>query len=328
MLTLVVAIRAYTSLNNCFNSDDFYLQENIINSTVDRINFDVITGWVNVEFHEGSEIEIRLYDKFRSFNRIDKRTIQSSIILNKTVVNINSESPAFNFYTCQHAYIEILIPISYPTPIAISGAVKTGYVTIHGTNGISLASIDIVVEAGKVEIDEVAAKSIFVSSDLGCLSVKHSIASSDIKLLVNTGSIRTKDIITKDLQAVARYGRSVHKDIVADKVHVETKWGYSTVKDSSPLSSKQNLDVITEYGNNIVLIGSPKINFNIGTKRGYMVVDYENDLWNCKVHNSSLNILNGECATIEKSAHDQYSHISLKSTYGISNLVVDSFEDD
>jgi len=329
MLFAAVSIRVYSSLNNCFNSESYILQESVINSTINMIQFNVITGFVHIEFHEGSDIEVRLYDRFRSYDRIDRNTIVSGISVNNSVVNIHSESPAFSFYTCQHASVEILIPSSYPTPISISGLVNTGLVKIKGTDGVSLSSVDVTVLAGKVEINEVVAKSIFVSSDLGYVKVKHSIASNDIKLLVKTGSIKTKDLITKDLQAVTQYGGSVHYDVVADKVHVETKWGYSSVIESSPLSSEQKIDIITEYGNNLLVVSSPKVDFKINTKRGYMVVDYENEIWDCKVHNYTSSILNGQCSPAETTSKQESSHsqINLKSTYGNSNLVIDTEEE-
>jgi len=328
LLVLAVSIRAYSSLNNCFHSESYLLQESIINTTVNRIQFSVITGFVHIEFHEGSNIEVRLYDRFRSYDRIDKSTIVSSIKQTNGSILIHSESPAFNFYSCQHASVEILIPASYSSPIAISGFVNTGMVKIKGEDGVSLSNIDIIVQAGKVDIHEVVAKSISVSSDLGCVTVKHSISSSDIKLLVKTGSIKTHDLITKDLQAVTQYGRSIHHDIVADKVHVETKWGYSHVYESSPLSAEQKIELITEYGNNLLYISSPKVDFNLDTIRGYMVVDYEDQLWDCKVKNFTHSLLNGQCTPSHTSDSNTHSKISLKTTYGSSNLVIDSEEEE
>jgi hypothetical protein len=300
------------------------LQESSINSSVNKIQFDVVTGIVNIDFHAGSDIKVRLYDRFRSYDRIDRSTIQSSVSVNNGVVFIQSESPAFNLQTCQHASIENLITTNLRTPVAIAGVVNTGYVKIQGVDGTSLSSVELVVQAGKVELDEVVAKSIYVSSNIGCLNVKHSIASNYIKLLLQTGSIRTHDIITKDLQAVTQYGRSLHNGIVADKVHVETKWGYNYVVESSPLSNEQTIDVITEYGSNLLYVSSPKVDFKLNTKKGYLVVDYENENWECAVLNATISILNGKCSTLEKSSVDSSrSQITLKSTYGTSNLIVD-----
>jgi hypothetical protein len=279
MLVVVISFRAHSSFKNCFHGESYILQESSINSSVNKIQFDVITGFVNIDFHDESDIKVRLYDRFRSYDRIDRSTIQSSVSVNNGVVFIQSESPAFNFHTCQHASIEILIPSSLRTPIAIAGVVNTGYVKIQGADGASLSSVELVVQAGKVDLDEVVAKSIYVSSSIGCLNVKHSIASNYIKLLVQTGSVRTHDIITKDLQAVTQYGRSLHNGIVADKVHVETKWGYNYVVESSPLSNEQTIDVITEYGSNLLYVSSPKVDFKLNTKKGYLVVDYENENW-------------------------------------------------
>jgi hypothetical protein len=322
MLTLVITFRAYSSFNNCFHGESYILQESV-NSNVSKIQFDVITGLVHIDFHEGSDVIVRLYDRFRSFDAIDRRTIQSNISVLNGVVNIKSESPAFNFHTCQHASVEILIPSSLSNPIAISGIVNTGYVKIHGADGASLSTVELVVQAGKVDLKEIVAKDIYVSSSVGCLNVKHSIASNSIKLLVQTGSIRTHDIITKDLQAVTQYGRSLHDGVVADKVHVETKWGYNYVVETSPLSNEQKIDVITEYGSNLLYVSSPKVDFKLNTKKGYMVVDYENESWECKVHNATVSILNGKCSTLEKSDSNSHSEITIKSTYGTSNLIID-----
>jgi len=323
MLTLAVTFRVHSSMQNCFNGDSYILQESVINASVNKIQFDVITGFVDINFHDGSDVIVRLYDRFRSYDSIDRNTIQSNISVVSGVVFIRSESPAFNFYTCQHASIEVLIPSSLRNPIAISGVVNTGYVKIQGADGVSLSSVELVVQAGKVDLDEVVAKSIYVSSNIGCLNVKHSIATNYIKLLVQTGSVITHDIITKDLQAVTQYGGSVHNGIVADKVHVETKWGYNYVIESSPLSNEQKIDIITEYGSNLLYVSSPKVDFKLNTRKGYMVVDYENENWECKVHNSTMSILNGKCSTLEKSDSNSRSEITIKSTYGTSNLIID-----
>jgi len=287
----------------------------------------VITGIVSVEFHDQADFIVRMYDRAREHSPVDLNTFNSSIMKVKNTLNIVSEAPAFDFHHCQHSNIEILIPKTYQK-VSFSGFIKTGSISFFAENIANVGSIEIAVEAGFISVEQINAQSISLSTEFGVIEVAETVASNSMKLLANTGSIRTYDVITKDLQAVTKYGRSLHYDVVSDKILVDTKWGYSRIFEASSFTSNQDITMKTEYGKTMLMLNNPHINFSVGAKKGDMVVEFENDLWKCAVTSKNVTIVNGKCNSIENTKDNSKVNVNLSTKYGVSYLLVDSIEDE
>jgi len=251
-------------------------------------------------------------------------TMSSNVLMDKGLVKITSESPAFNFVSCQHANIEIFIPKNYPKAISFTGYVKTGLVYFYGEHTLPVGSVDIVVEAGYIKVLHLNSQALSLSTEIGAIIVKDTIAAVGMKLTTHTGSIETRDVVTKNLIAETKYGRSIHQGVIADNANVHTNWGYSSVKDILSFEKLQNINIKTGYGESTLITNNPHVNFTIASKRGEMVLDFEEDSYNCKIFSNSTKVLlNGKCHVLDSNAPGNKAKISVETDYGISKLVVD-----
>jgi hypothetical protein len=328
IVTIAVTLKVYKNYKQCFHSKHYVMKETAFKETdIHRIDFNVITGKVNIEFYDEPEVLIRVYDKYRKEDLIDMNTIASQISLEKGFVKITSESPAFNFVSCQHANIEVFIPKKYPKAISFTGFVKTGLVYFHGEHTIPVGTVDIVVEAGYIKVKELNTQALSLSTEIGAIKVRDTISAIGMKLNAHTGSIDTKEIVTKDFIAITKYGRSIHSGIIADNVNVNTNWGYSSVKDILSFEKIQNVNVKTGYGKASLILNNPHLNFTLSSKRGQMELDFEEDNYLCKIFsNSTKLVLNGKCNILQNNAPINRAKISVETDYGVSKLVVEEKE--
>lgn len=327
ILVITMSVKAYSNFNDCFDSDKYKLREVVYKeNNIQNIHLNVITGIVSVEFHDQGDFIVRMYDRAREHSHVDLNTFNSSIMKVKNTINIESQAPAFDFRHCQHSNIEILIPKTYQK-VSFSGFIKTGSLTFSAENIANVGAIDVAVEAGFITVDQISAQTISLSTELGVIEISETVATQSMKLLVNTGSIRTYDVITKDLQAVTKYGQSLHYDVVSDKIFVDTKWGYSRIFEASSFTSNQDIKMRTEYGKTTLVLNNPHVNFSVGATKGDMVVEFENELWKCAVTSKNTTTVNGKCNSIENTKDNSKVNVNLRTKYGVSFLLVDYIDE-
>jgi len=328
IIFLSVSVRVYMNMKQCFHSrDNIYKESSIVDKHVNQIHFDVVSGIVNVGFHNKPNIFIRVWDNARSKEHLEANSFDSGVSINNTVIMIRSVTSAFNFNSCKHAKIEIFIPNSYHQLIAITGTVKLGWVNING-NGSALGNVEVKVEVGKLSIEQVSVSShLNLNTDLGLIKVWGVAATESAAIHSHTGIIRTYDVITKNFQTTSQFGCSKHSNLIADVVKLDTKFGFATVDSIYPNLVETELSMKTEYGRSELYLDSSEVNFKMGTTKGNMIVDYEGDEWVCKV-DSSISLMSGKCTSIEKMSTKSLVNIDINTKYGTSFIVVDYEDDD
>jgi len=291
---------------------------------VHRVDFNVITGYVNIGFHDKSHIKIRHFDRFKRGHVFDAKAAHSSVSIQNGIISILSENSAFDYSSCQHASVDILIPRKYSHAISFTGVVKTGAVFIEGERTVPVGAVDIIVEAGYIKADNLNALALSLSSEIGIIKVKDILSASGVKLNVQTGSIKSKQIVAKTFNANVKYGLSRHKDLTADVVNVETNMGYSSVQDVSSFEKLQNVSVKTVYGKSVLLLNNPHVNFSMSNKKGNLLIDYQQNDYICKVFlNKTVNVLGGRCSTLSQKATENQAYISIDTDYGNSEINMD-----
>jgi len=323
--SLIVTLKVYHDVKECVHPSLFEMKENVFKEdNVHRIDFNVISGYVNIGFHDKPHITIRHFDRFKKGHVFDARTANSEVTIKNGVISILSENSAFDYSSCQHSSVDINVPRKYSHAITFTGVVKTGAVFIDGERTVPLGAIDIIVEAGLIKANNLNAMAISLSSDIGYIKVEDTLAASGVKLNVYTGSIKSKHIVTKTFNANVKYGLSHHKDLTADKVIVETILGYSTLLDVSSFEKVQNVSVKTVYGQSLLLLNNPNVNFSMSNKKGNSLIDYKEHEYKCNVFlNKTVNVLGGRCNTNSKKATENNVYISVDTTYGNSNINMD-----
>jgi hypothetical protein len=253
----------------------------------------------------------------------------SKISFSKGLVSIVSESPAFNYFSCQHAQIEIFIPKNYPKAISFTGLVKTGAVYFHGERTVAVGSVDIVVEAGYIKAKHINAKALSLSTEVGAIKVKDVLSSVAVKLNTFVGFVKSKEIVTKNFHANTKYGGSIHKYVIADNILIDTHWGYSSVVDTLSFDKVQKIEIKTGYGKSFLLLNNPHLNFTLTSKKGDRIVEYEDKDYICNtITNVNHPVLSGKCNNVHKNAPINKAVISMDTEYGVSNLVVDNYENE
>jgi len=322
-----MTIKVYHNLNECFHSKNFVQNQSIFTDTnIQQIDFNVITGFVHVSFHDKPEIKVVVRERFRTKGLMDMKSFSSGVRLNNGIVSVTSEGPAFDLKSCQHANIEIYVPKKYPHPISFTGVVKTGYISMDGDYSVPIGFFDVIVEAGCVKVKNLNAQSVRLSANVGYVCMKDSIAVVGAKLDVLVGSIKTREIVTKDFIAIAKYGYSRHSDIIADNININTEWGYSSVIDAISFSPLQNININTGYGKSFLMTSNPHLNFTLENKRGQNVVVYEDDHFACNGEKSKSNahLLNGKCKGLHlKKETKNVAIATMNTAYGSSSLLVD-----
>jgi hypothetical protein len=327
IISVTLFFSLYVKVNRCFSTDGLKHKELIThNTSIKNIHLNVVSGIVYIDYHESSEIIVKIYEKYRANTDIDHSQSISNISLAPHGIFITSESPAFNFESCQHASIQISIPRNYPQKISITGLIKTGSVSIVSDKFIELGPVDISVEVGYIAVNQLNAQSVYLSTDLGMIEVYDSVARS-VKLSAHTGSIRTFDIVTKNLEAVTKYGSSTHKNVVSDKILVDTKWGYSKIKKAYAFTTAQEITMRTEYGKSTLKLKTQQtnLNFTLGKKNGNIVVKNQNEenLTCQTAYNRNHSVLIGHCVSDVKDSKKSgvhKVHINLDTKYGASHL--------
>jgi hypothetical protein len=226
--------------------------------------------------------------------------------------------------------LKILIPRNYPHAIAITGLVKVGSIKITGDIAKTLGNIDVVVELGYIQARNILSPSVTLTTEVGVIRAYSSII-QNVKLLAHTGSIETDDLLSHNVHSVVQYGCSKHFSLTADNVKVDTKFGFSKVVEPSTLGKELDLTINTEYGNSLLLIDSDKITFDLGTTKGNMVVEYEDETFLCTMNNETSPVhVNGKCSVVSATKENEISStkIHLNTKYGTSALVVDHFDEE
>jgi len=324
-VSLIVTLKVYREVKECVHPSLFEMKETVFSeNNVHRIDFNVISGYVNIKYHEKPHITIRHFDRFKRGHVFDAKTAHSAVSIHNGLISILSENSAFDFSSCQHSSVDILIPTAYSRAISFTGVVKTGAVFIEGDRTIPAGAIDIIVEAGYIKADNLNALALSLSSEVGIIKVKDALSASGVKLNVQTGSIKSKNIVTKTFNANVKYGLSSHKDLTADTVNVETTLGYSTIKDVSSFEKLQNITIKTVYGKSLLLLENPHVNFQLSNKKGNLLIDYKENDYKCNVFlNKTVNVLGGKCNTFSEKATDNQAYISIDTTYGNSEITMD-----
>jgi hypothetical protein len=283
---------------------------------------------VNVAFHNKSDIFIRVWDNARSKEFLDANSFESGVSINNTVIMIRSVTSAFNFRSCKHAKIEVFIPNNYHQVLSITGSVKLGWVHIDG-NGRALGNVDIKVEIGKLVIEHASVSShLNLNNELGFIKVWDIAATESAAIQSHTGIVRTYDVITKNFLSTSQFGCSHHVNLNANNVKMDTKFGFNTLDSIYPNDVVASfLEMKTEYGRSALYLDSSEVNFKMGTTKGNLAVEYEDDDWVCKLE-SSTHLMSGRCTSIEKLATKSLVTIDMNTKYGTSFIVVNHEEED
>jgi len=312
-------------VKGCVHPVLFEMKETVFTEdNVHRIDFNVISGYVNIGFHDKPHITIRHFDRFKKGHVFDAKNAHSAVTIKNGLINILSENSAFDFSSCQHSSVDVLIPRKYSRPISFTGVVKTGAVFIEGERSIPVGAIDVIVEAGYIKADHLNALALSLSSEIGIIKVKDTLSASGVKLSVQTGSIKSKQIVTKTFSANVKYGLSRHKDLTADFIDVETNMGYTSVKDVSSFEKIHNITVKTVYGKSLLLLNNPHVAFTMSNKKGNVLIDYKQEEYKCNVFlNKTVNVLGGRCNNYSQKATENQAYVSIDTTYGNSEINMD-----
>jgi hypothetical protein len=323
--SLIVTLKVYHDVKECVHPSLFEMKEKVFSeNNVYRIDFNVISGYVNIGFHDEPHITIRHFDRFKRGHVFDAKTANSEVSIKSGIIFILSESTAFEYSSCQHSSVDIIIPRKYSRAITFTGIVKTGAVFIEGERTVPLGAIDIIVEAGLIKAHNLNVIALSLSSEVGIIKVEDTLAATGVKLNVNTGSINSKHIVTKTFKSNVKYGLSHHKDLTAEIVNIETNVGYSTVYDVSSFEKLQNVSIKTVYGQSLMTLNNPNVNFEMSNKKGNLLIDYLENDYKCSVFlNKTVNVLGGKCNTHSKKATENQLYISVDTTYGNSNINMD-----
>jgi len=317
ILVFSVSIKVYNNLHQCFHSkENIYKESSIVDKHINHIQFNVVSGFVYVDFHNRSDIFIRVWDNARTRDHVDSNTFDSGVSINNTSVVIHSVTPAFNFRSCQHAKIEISIPKNYPTALSMSGIIKVGMFHIEGKDQF-LDNVDINVEVGKIDVVHLVANTLSLTSEIGFTRARKVWTLQSTKIQSHTGIIRTSDVITNSFKSVTQFGCSKHNDLSAENAKIETRFGFTSVIKAT--GKHLDLSLNTEYGKSFVLIDSTNVTFNLGTTKGKMKVKYEEEKMNCKVDKSVLTAMKGSC---DVKAGESNVKVDIDTKYGKAALVV------
>jgi len=296
---------------------------------INQIQINVVTGFVHVEFEERSDIFIRVWDNSRSRAHVNSDTFDSGVAINNTSIIVHSVTPAFNCHSCHHAKIEIFIPIGYPQELLISGNVKVGMVHINGKqNGKNkFVNIDVNVELGKIVVEDLLSNSLSLTSEIGLIEV-YDVIAQNINIQSHTAIIRTYGLSTKNFRTNTRFGCSKHYDLNAEVANLNTRFGFSSVVNPNPLMKDLDIHMNTEYGKAQIVLDSPSVTFNLGTTKGQMTVEYEDEVWICNVTKSSHSLINGQCNALVPPKSKNLIKLDINTKYGSSNMIVDHIEED
>jgi hypothetical protein len=321
---LLVTAKVYHDVKSCVSPANFEMKEIVFKEeNVHRVDFNVISGYVNIMFHDKAHIAIHHFDRFKKGHVFDPKTAQSTVTINNGLISIVSESTAFDLSSCQHSSVDIIIPKKYKA-ISFTGTVKTGAVYINGDRSVPVGSVDIIVEAGLIKANHLNSLALSLSSEVGIIDVKDTLSASGIKLNVHTGSIKSERTVTKTFNANVKYGLSHHKDLIADVVIVETNLGYSSVGDVSSFEKLQNVSVKTVYGKSLLLLNNPHVNFHLSHKKGNLLIDYKENEYKCNVFlNKTESVLGGSCSVLSRNAPVNQAFVTIDTLYGNSQIVMD-----
>jgi hypothetical protein len=333
ILLLSFSLKFYANINQCLHPKSMDSKTAVFNeNNIEQINFQVVSGMVNILFHDNPHISVTLLSKYRDGSFIDKRTVSSSMKVTDGVLNIVHESPAFDFTTCQHAAIQILVPKKYSKSISLTGVIKAGILSIDGDSMSNIGNIDVVVEVGKILIERISAKNISLTSEIGLIKVYDTMTSGSLNVNAHVGFFKSIDLVVRQFISDIKFGGSCHTNIVSDKVVIDTKYGYSRVAGVSSLSlvnENFNVDISTHYGKSTLFLENDQVDFSIGNKRGVIDLEYEDNEYKCGVVSKTGTGMKGTCKDIEliKDSKSK-AHINVNTDYGNSLIHVESLEQD
>jgi hypothetical protein len=288
-------------------------------SNVKEIQFNVVTGSVIFGVHDGDNIVVNLYTSAREAVLLDD--IDAKVHVKDHVLYIESKSPAFDYDTCQYAYIEVLFPedITKQTEVSISGKMTAGYV---GASILSnLGHVAINVSLGVVEMEGLNAESLTIEAGLGYIWAGSIWTSSNSLFTVGTGSINTQFISSPVFKSEIEYGCNWNTDITANDASVKTAYGYSTLLRPSHFTggSDQVVKVHTHYGKSIATYQNVyNLDFHISNGHGQSTIVFDNQ--ECALEESEKeNVLVGTCPS--EVSLSQTSSIKVNTCFGESILV-------
>jgi len=325
IFVLIFSLQTYLSLHQCFDSKENVLKEETFHiSHIRNIHFDIVSGFVEVYFHNASTIDVKLWDKSRSALHRDAHTFDSGIKAINSTLNIYSYSPAFNFKSCHHASVEIYIPNAHRRVFSLSGNVKLGSVQIEGTmysypGKRSFSNIDITVEMGTIDVNHaILSDSLTLKTDFGSIDVSDIFVNQTVKLQTHTGSISSSLVETKNFNAITQIGCSIHRSLMADTMNVDTKFGYSNVKFPEHLGKEGHISISTEYGKSKLIMGAlVNTDFDVSTTKGKETVKNEKCIFYLPI---AMSPNYGLCNITEENA--KFSKVVMKTTYGNAELVL------
>jgi len=329
-----VSVHVYMNMKQCLHSkENVYRESVIVNGNINKIDFNIISGIVNIRFHNSSNILVKVWDNARSRSYVDQNTFDSGVTLKDSTISIHSITPAFDLKSCIHAKVEVFIPFNHPQQISLTGIVKAGMVHIQGKKG-KLGKVDITVEMGRVDIENIEAQSLSVLTDLGSISVDVAIISQNVRLQAHTGGIKTFGIISNTFHSLAQFGYTLHYHLKALNSVVNTKFGFSkVVRSSIDISVPENvhsntineneLSMKTEYGRSILHLKSQNVDFQLLNTKGHMLVEYEDEFTCTLANNTSLTQMIGKCTPKIEHFIKSTTKVVIETKYGESNLVVE-----
>jgi uncharacterized protein YqhQ len=80
IISVTLFFSLYVKVNRCFSTDGLKHKELIThNKTIKNIHLNVVSGIVYVDYHESSEIIVKIYEKHRAYSEIDHSQSISNI---------------------------------------------------------------------------------------------------------------------------------------------------------------------------------------------------------------------------------------------------------
>jgi len=237
---------------------------------------------------------------------------------------IQDSSPAFDFSGCQYSYVEILFPVNYivsedSEPISITGRINAGY---FGGSFINMGDLDISVDLGMIDLEEIKASSVEASTEVGAIFAEEIFSDKSAKFYVHTGSINTHKIKSPMFTSKTKYGTTWNTDIKADKANVHAKYGYSTLLRPTHFTANTNqeIEVYSFYGKSLASYDQCyNLLFGVEvTEKGHIDVSYDDE---CEVVDSKGNPIFQHLGLCEYDLMEPTTTMYVHTTFGKANFV-------
>jgi len=128
------------------------------------------------------------------------------------------------------------------------------------------------------------------------------------------------------MHSVNRFGCSYHYGLVSDIVKVDTKFGLSSVQKASTFGRELDLTIDTEYGKSLFIssLDSHELNYTLSTTKGNVLLEYEDEFWQCAVQKSKNGVMNGKCVS---PLNKGVIKVDMNTKYGQTTLIADNLEE-